>query len=275
MTSRYEKRFADIKAKMGKTFMPFTVLGWPDRGASLALIKQMIDGGASALELGFAFSDPVADGPLIQKADFDTLASGFTVDMALALIAEVRAYDAEIPIGVLIYYNLILAHGPEKFFQDARAAGIDGVLVADLPVDSASEIAPFAQANDIAQIFLVSPVTADQRLDLITSKASGFIYLLSRLGVTGTAARSASSDQTLAALVKRIKSRTTVPVIAGFGVSSPSDAAVMFAAGCDGVISGSKIIELAASPDGAAKLDHFYKAMLAAASYDTEPKALS
>jgi tryptophan synthase alpha chain len=275
MTSRYEKRFAAVSAKKGKTFMPFTVLGWPDRQASLALIKQMIDSGASALELGFAFSDPVADGPLIQKADFDTLASGFTVDMGLELIAEIRAYDNEIPIGVLIYYNLILAHGPEKFFQDAKAAGIDGILVADLPIDSAAELTPHAQANDIAQIFLVSPVTADQRLDLITAKASGFIYLLSRLGVTGTAARSATSDQSLSALVKRIKARTGVPIIAGFGVSSPSDAEVMFAAGCDGVISGSKIIELAARPDGIAQLEQFYKAMLAAASYDTEPKALS
>lgn len=117
MTSRYKKRFAELRAINCKAFMPFTVLGWPDRERSLALIKEMIDCGVSALELGFAFSDPVADGPLIQRADFETLANGFTLEQGLDLVAEVRRYDNEIPIGVLIYYNLILAHGAERFLK--------------------------------------------------------------------------------------------------------------------------------------------------------------
>ena len=270
MTNRYKKRFAELTKADKKMFMPFTVLGWPDAASSLTLIKQMIDAGASALELGFAFSDPVADGPLIQHADFETLSAGFTVSQGLELIAAVRKYDADIPIGVLVYYNLILAHGTQKFFEDAQTSGIDGILVADLPIDSAAEIAPYAKANNIDQIFLVAPVTSDKRLDLIASQASGFIYLLSRLGVTGTEARSAQADQSLTGLVGRIKSRTQVPVIAGFGISSADNARVMFAAGCDGVISGSKIIELAAKPDGSAQLQEFYKTMLQAASYDTE-----
>jgi tryptophan synthase alpha chain len=260
--NRYKKRFAALKEQNKKAFMPFTVLGWPDRQKSLAMIKQMIDSGASALELGFAFSDPVADGPLIQKADFDTLASGFTVTQGLELIAEVRAHDGEIPIGVLVYYNLILAHGTEKFFADAKKAGIDGILIADLPVDSAAEVEPFARANNIDLIYLVSPVTAPERIKLIASRAGGFIYLLSRLGVTGTKARSDSADKTLGALVAQIKQHTAIPIMAGFGISSPDNARAMYAANCDGVITGSKVIELASQKDGATQLERFYKEML-------------
>jgi tryptophan synthase alpha chain len=275
MTSRYKQRFAELKAINCKAFMPFTVLGWPDPKTSLALIQQMIEAGVSALELGFAFSDPVADGPLIQKADFETLSQGFTVTDGLDLLGEVRKLDAQIPIGVLIYYNLVLAHGAERFFQDAAKAGIDGVLVADLPVDSASEIAPFAQECGIDQIFLVSPVTAEKRLDLITSKASGFIYLLSRLGVTGTGQRSEAGDRGLSTVVSEIKARTGVPVMAGFGISSADNARAMYEAGCDGVISGSKVIELAAKPDGTQQLEEFYRAMLSASSCDSEPDKTS
>jgi tryptophan synthase alpha chain len=271
MTNRYKKRFAELKAINCKAFMPFTVLGWPDPKTSLTMIQQMIDCGVSALELGFAFSDPVADGPLIQNADFETLSNGFTVAQGLELIGEVRKYDAAIPIGILIYYNLVLAHGVERFFEDAAKAGVDGVLVADLPIDSADEIAPYLAANGIDQIFLVSPVTAAKRLDLITSKASGFIYLLSRLGVTGTGQRSHEDDRELGAIVKEIKARTNVPVMAGFGISSAANASAMYEAGCDGAISGSKVIELAAKPDGPAQLEQFYKAMLSASSADNKP----
>jgi tryptophan synthase alpha chain len=273
MTSRYKKRFAELQAINCKAFMPFTVLGWPDRERSLALIKQMIDCGVSALELGFAFSDPVADGPLIQKADFETLANGFTVAQGLDLCAEVRRYDNEIPIGVLIYYNLVLAHGIETFFAEAASAGIDGVLVADLPVDSADEIAPYAESNNIDQIFLVSPVTAPKRLDLITSKAGGFIYLLSRLGVTGTGQRSDEKDRGLSKIVGEIKSRTDVPVMAGFGISSAANATAMYDVGCDGVISGSKVIELAAKSDSDTQLREFYKAMLNASSHESKSRS--
>jgi tryptophan synthase alpha chain len=139
-----------------------------------------------------------------------------------------------------------------------------------LPVDSADEIAPFAQANGIDQIFLVSPVTTQKRLDLITSKAAGFIYLLSRLGVTGTGDRSASDDRGLSEIVAAVKARTDVPVMAGFGISSAANAKAMYAAGCDGVISGSKVIDLAAKADGEQQLEQFYTSMLNASSYDSE-----
>jgi len=272
MTSRYKTRFAELKAINCKAFMPFTVLGWPERTTSLNLIKQMIDSGVSALELGFAFSDPVADGPLIQQADYETLSQGFTVEQGLDLIKEIRDYDKDIPVGVLVYYNLVLAHGVERFFVDAAAAGIDGVLIADLPIDSAEEVAPYARANDIDLIYLVSPVTAGQRLDLITSKAAGFIYLLSRLGVTGTGQRSAANDRTLGALVQEIKNRTSVPVMAGFGISSPANAEAMYAAGVDGVITGSKVIEMAAKSGAAAHLEEFYREMLKVSSGDNTAK---
>ncbi|MBS1996637.1 MAG: tryptophan synthase subunit alpha [Cyanobacteria bacterium SZAS LIN-2] len=264
MSNRYKKRFEELKQNNLKAFMPFTVLGWPDPKTSFDMIKQMIEAGASALELGFAFSDPVADGPSIQRADFETLAYGFTVAQGLDLIKDVRNYDGEIPIGVLIYYNLILAHGPEAFFKDAAAAGIDGVLIADLPVDSSGEVEELAAANGIDLIFLISPVTSPERMDLITKKAAGFIYLLSRLGVTGTHERSQDGDRALAKTVAAIKERTSLPVMAGFGISNATNAGAMYKIGCDGVITGSKIIELASRADAETKLQEFYKSILAA-----------
>ena len=134
MNSRYHVRFEQLREKNSKAFIPFTVLGWPDANKSLAIIEQMIKSGVSALELGIAFSDPVADGPIIQSATYETISSGFSVNDAFKLIVQVRKLDKDIPIGILVYFNTVLAKGIEKFFSLAKEAGVDGVLIADLPL---------------------------------------------------------------------------------------------------------------------------------------------
>src|SRR5262249_43007366 len=179
MQNRYEARFSQLRDAGKKAFIPFTLLGWPDREKSLEIIKLMIASGASALELGWAFSDPIADGPVIQRAAFETLALGFTVSDALSLIKEVRELDSEIPIGLLVYYNMVLAQGVESFFSRAKEVGVDGVLVADVPPESADEITPTAHKHGVCPIFIVSPLTTEERLAMIVQHASGFLYAVS------------------------------------------------------------------------------------------------
>ncbi len=231
MTSRYKIRFEQLSQNNSKAFIPFTVLGWPDVNKSLTIIEQMIKSGVSALELGIAFSDPVADGPVIQKATFETISSGFSVNDAFKLISQVRKLDQNIPIGILVYFNTVLAKGIEKFFALAKGAGVDGILIADLPPENAAEVLPAAQATGIDLIFIVSPVTNQDRLNKILTHASGFLYLVSRLGVTGTAERSNSKDLELKNLIQQTKSMTHLPICAGFGISSVADAQSMFTLG--------------------------------------------
>ncbi len=276
MTSRYETRFTQLAKNNQRAFIPFTILGSPDKTRSIKLIDQMIKSGASALELGIAFSDPIADGPILQAAAFETISSGFSVDDAFALLSEVRSLDQNIPIGILVYFNIVLAKGIENFFARAKNAGVDGVLIADLPADSADEIVPAARKAGIDLIFLISPVTPKERLAKIISQASGFLYLISRLGVTGTVERSHSKDLQLKELIQEIRTKTKLPICAGFGISTPADAQSMFAAGTDGVITASQIIKMIQTQgmeNSSASLNKFYAEMLATCS--SSAKALS
>lgn len=247
MQTRYDARFSRLRAAGKKAFIPFTLLGWPDRSTSLEIIKLMIESGASALELGWAFSDPIADGPVIQRAAFETLALGFSVNDALGLIEEVRRLDDEIPIGLLVYYNMVLAQGIESFFARSKAAGVDGVLVADVPPESADEITPAARKHGIAPIFIVSPLTTEERLELIVEQAGGFLYAVSRLGITGTEER---YDEQLQNMIDRVRRKTDLPLCIGFGISTPDQAKSMLAIGADGVITGSRIIQLVEGAGG-------------------------
>lgn len=244
MRNRYDVRFEKLRSQKEKAFIPFTVLGWPDADKSFNVVKTMIECGVSALELGIAFSDPVADGPIIQKAAFETIDSGFKVSDALELVRRIRSFNDEIPIGLLVYYNLMLAMGVEKFFSKAKECGVDGVLIADLPVECADEIEPLAKAHGIATIFIVSPLTTPDRLGAIFKSAGGFLYLVSRLGVTGTGERLSEKDSRLKGLIESIKCRSQLPILAGFGISRPEHARQMFELGVDGVITGSRIVEL-------------------------------
>jgi tryptophan synthase alpha chain len=233
----YKQVFSELKHA---AVIPFFVIGDPDYKTSLKIVKSAIDAGADILELGIPFSDPIADGPTIQKADIRSLAGGMTVKKALKFIAEIKKYK-DIPIGLLMYYNLIFQYGTEKFFRDCYKAGVNSVLVADLSIDDANEILSPAKKAGLDTVFMVTPNTTKERLKLIASKTTGFIYAVSLLGVTGSRKTLSTS---VTGLISRIKKETNVPVCVGFGISSPEHAAKVAKSGADGVIVGSKIVSL-------------------------------
>ena len=233
----YKEVFAELKRA---AVIPFFVIGDPDYKTSLAIVKKAIDAGADILELGIPFSDPIADGPTIQKADVRSLKHGMTVKKALAFIKEIKKHK-DIPIGLLMYYNLIFQYGTEKFFRDFHKAGVNSVLVADLSVDDADEVVGPARNAGLDTVFMVTPNTGQERLKVIASKTTGFIYAVSLLGVTGTRAKLSGSVK---GLVTRIKNQTNSPVCVGFGISKPEHAAEVAKAGADGVIIGSKIVSI-------------------------------
>ncbi len=233
----YKETFARLNRA---ALIPFFVIGDPDFDTSLAVVKAAIDAGADVLELGIPFSDPIADGPTIQKADIRSLSAGMTVQKALEFIKQVTDYKP-IPIGLLVYYNLVYQYGTEKFLKDFKAAGGSSVLVADLSIDDADEIAIPAKDAGLETVFMVTPVTPDERAKHIAEKTTGFIYTVSLLGVTG--ARESLSDM-VRPLVTRLKQLTDVPVCVGFGISTPQQAKEIASAGADGVIIGSRIVRM-------------------------------
>jgi tryptophan synthase alpha chain len=261
----YSQVFSELTAKNRTALIPFFVVGDPDFDTSLALVKKAVDAGADILELGIPFSDPIADGPTIQKADIRALGSGMNVTRARQFIAKVKDY-ADIPIGLLMYYNLVFHYGPEKFFSDFHQAGVNSVLVADLSIDDADEIMQPAVSAGLDTVFMVTPNTDPDRMRLIASKTTGFIYTVSLLGVTGS--REELSD-TVDGLVGRLKKLTNVPVCVGFGISKPEHAATIARAGADGVIIGSKIVGLIES-----NLADKEKAVAEISTFLTEVKAV-
>ena len=233
----YKQTFNELKTS---TLIPFFVIGDPDFDTSLEIIKTAIDAGADILELGVPFSDPIADGPTIQKADIRALNAGMNIQKALQLITKIKQYK-DIPIGLLMYYNLIYKYGIEKFFADFHAAGVNSVLIADLSIDDADEVLPAIQKSGMDTVFMATPITTDDRMKFIAEKTTGFIYTVSLLGVTGS--RDSLSDK-VSPLIQKLKSITDVPVCVGFGVSKPEHAAQIASAGADGVIIGSRIVKM-------------------------------
>ncbi len=236
----YKDVFAELKQANRAALIPFFVVGDPDFDASLSVVKAAIDGGADILELGIPFSDPIADGPTIQKADIRSLSSGMTVARALEFIRQVKAYK-DIPIGLLMYYNLVYQYGTEKFFRDFHDAGVNSVLIADLSIDDADEITGPASSAGLETVFMVTPNTTQQRMELVASRTTGFIYTVSLLGVTGSRESLSSSVE---GLVAKLKGLTDVPVCVGFGISKPEHAVAVASAGADGVIIGSRIVKV-------------------------------
>ena len=234
----YRDVFSELSQQGHAALIPFFVIGDPDFDTSLAVVKAAIDAGADILELGIPFSDPIADGPTIQKADIRAVRSGMNVHRALDFIKQVKAYR-DIPIGLLMYYNLITHYGIERFFQDFHSAGVNSVLVADLSIDDADEVLGPAQAAGLDTVFMVTPVTAPERMKRIAAQTTGFIYTVSLLGVTGS--RDALSGA-VEGLVHQLKSLADVPVCVGFGISKPEHARAVANAGADGAIIGSRIV---------------------------------
>jgi tryptophan synthase alpha chain len=236
----YKQAFSELKEQNRTALIPFFVVGDPDFDMSLDIVKTAIDAEADILELGIPFSDPIADGPTIQKADIRAMKSGMSVAKALEFVRKVKDHK-DVPIGLLMYYNLVYQYGTEKFFSDFHQAGVNSVLVADLSIDDADEIMGPAVSVGLDTVFMVTPVTGSERMKLIASKTTGFIYTVSVLGVTGS--RAELSD-TVGGLVGKLKGLTDVPVCVGFGISKPEHAATIARAGADGVIIGSKIVGL-------------------------------
>ena len=236
----YKQLFSELSELKRAALIPFFVIGDPDFDTSVRIVKTAIDAGADVLELGIPFSDPIADGPTIQKADIRARNSGMSVAKALEFTRKVKDYK-DIPIGLLMYYNLIYQYGTEKFFSDFYQAGVNSVLVADLSIDDADEIIPAATSAGLDTVFMVTPNTDTERMKLIVSKTTGFIYTVSLLGVTGS--REKLSD-VVEELVGKLKKLTSVPICVGFGISKAEHAASVASAGADGVIIGSKIVGL-------------------------------
>lgn len=236
----YQQAFAELKKQSRAALIPFFVIGDPDFDASLTIVKAAVDAGADILELGIPFSDPIADGPTIQKADIRAMRSGMNLGKALDFIRKVKAHK-DIPIGLLMYYNLIQQYGVGRFFQDFHDAGVNSVLVADLSIDDADEVTEPARAAGLDTVFMVTPNTEPGRMKRIAATTTGFIYTVSLLGVTGS--RTALSS-TVEGLVRKLKGLTSVPVCVGFGVSTPEHAKAIADAGADGVIIGSKLVAM-------------------------------
>jgi tryptophan synthase alpha chain len=217
--------------------MPYFTLGYPDRETSLAVIEAIAPF-ADLLELGIPFSDPLADGPTIQHSTQVALERGTTSRDCLAMVADLRRGGVAVPILFLGYYNPILAYGETAFVTDAAAAGVDGLIVPDLPPEEAGPLATAAQAAGIVLIHFLAPTSSPERIQLVTQTATGFIYMVAVTGVTGARAEISGALETF---VRRVQLQTDVPIAVGFGVSTPSQAATI-AGYADGIIVGSALI---------------------------------
>ncbi|HCB2271853.1 TPA: tryptophan synthase subunit alpha [Citrobacter koseri] len=238
---RYENLFAQLKDRKEGAFVPFVTLGDPSVEQSLNIIDTLIEAGADALELGIPFSDPLADGPTIQEATLRAFAAGVTPTQCFEMLALIRQKHPTIPIGLLMYANLVFSKGIDEFYAQCEKVGVDSVLVADVPVE---ESAPFRQAAlryNVAPIFICPPNADDDLLRQIASYGRGYTYLLSRAGVTGAENRAALP---LHHLVEKLKEYNAAPPLQGFGISSPEQVTGAIEAGAAGAISGSAIVKL-------------------------------
>lgn len=221
-------------------FIGFTVAGDPDRDTSIRAAMALIEAGTDILELGVPFSDPVADGPTIQKADERALASGTTVDTVFEIVRQIRTKSG-VPVVLLAYYNMVYHRGIDRFYREAREAGVDGILIADMPVEESDEVYKAALRHYIDPIFLITQTTSGERIQKIAARSRGYLYLVAVLGVTGV--RNTVSAEALD-LVKRVRKYTKVPLALGFGISTPAHAKTCALAGADGVIVGSAIVDI-------------------------------
>ena len=233
--------FQRLSAKKEGAFVPFVTLGDPTPELSLKIIDTLVAGGADALELGIPFSDPLADGPTIQGATLRAFAAGTTVAQCFEILAAVRQKYPELPMGLLMYANLVFSKGIDNFYAQCEAVGVDSVLVADVPVE---ESAPFRQAamrHNVAPIFICPPNADDNLLREIASHGRGYTYLLSRAGVTGAENR---ASQPLNHLIEKLSEYHAAPPLQGFGISEASQVREAIAAGAAGAISGSAIVKI-------------------------------
>jgi tryptophan synthase alpha chain len=247
MTTRIDRRFAQLKTEGRAALVTFLTAGDPDPETSLALLRAIPAAGADVVELGMPFTDPMADGPAIQLSSQRALKAGQTLKKTLAMVRAFRQADDATPLVLMGYYNPIYIYGVDRFLRDAKSAGVDGLIVVDLPPEEDEELCLPALKAGMNFIRLATPTTDDKRLPAVLANTSGFVYYVSITGITGAAM---ADPAKVTAAVTRIKRHTKLPVAVGFGVRTAEQAAVI-AAGADGVVVGSALVNaLKASLDG-------------------------
>ncbi|MBS0847215.1 tryptophan synthase subunit alpha [Citrobacter sp. JGM124] len=238
---RYHQLFKQLQEKKEGAFVPFVTLGDPGPELSLRIIDALVEGGADALELGIPFSDPLADGPTIQNANLRAFAAGVTPAQCFEMLTLVRQKYPDLPIGLLMYANLVFSPGVEAFYAKCAAVGVDSVLVADVPVEESEVFRNAALHHDVAPIFICPPNGDDALLRDIASRGRGYTYLVSRAGVTGAESR---AQLPLHHLIEKLTEYHAAPALLGFGISEPSQVREAIKAGAAGAISGSAIVKI-------------------------------
>ncbi|MGC2776646.1 MAG: tryptophan synthase subunit alpha [Bradyrhizobium sp.] len=239
MTSRMDARFAQLKTEGRSAFVTFVMAGDPDPETSLAIVKALPQAGADIIEIGMPFTDPMADGPSIQAAGLRALKAGMTLKKTLQLVRSFRESDAATPIVLMGYYNPIYIYGVDRFLDDAKTAGVDGLIIVDLPPEEDTELCIPALKAGLNFIRLATPTTDDKRLPAVLANTSGFVYYVSITGITGAATADSSA---VGAAVARIKRHTALPVCVGFGIRTPETARAI-AAHADGAVVGTALVD--------------------------------
>ncbi|MBV7332136.1 tryptophan synthase subunit alpha [Chloroflexi bacterium TSY] len=233
--------FKELNRSGKAAFMPYHAMGYPTRAKSLEVIQTLAAEGADLFEIGIPFSDPLADGPTIQAATYTALMQGTTTTDSLAMVRELRERGVEQPFCAMVYYNPIYAYGIERFVQDGMEAGIDGLIVPDLPPEEAEEIETACRKAGLATSYLVAPTSTDERIKLVTDHCSGFVYIVSVVGITGARRE---VPPTLTGFVERVRRHTDLPLAVGFGIGTGEQAATV-AEIAEGVIVGSALVKAA------------------------------
>ena len=240
--------------------IPYIMAGDPDIAATERLVQVLVDAGASAVELGVPFSDPIADGPINQRAGLRAMAQGMAIRPALDLVARLRE-RTQVPLLIMTYYNLVLRYGPGNFARDAASAGLDGLITADLPPDSAGDLIAEAGRAGLATVFMAAPTSTPERIRAVAASSTGFVYCVSRTGVTGVRG---ALPEGLPELIARIRAATSAPICVGFGISRAAQAREV-AKVADGVIVGSALVQMIEdAPRDTARVGAFVRDLAAA-----------
>lgn len=259
--NRIDAKFKELQSKGEKAFISFITSGDPTLDITEELVLELEKAGSDIIEFGVPYSDPLADGPVNQEAAQRALLNDVTIEDILARVKHLRE-STEIPILLFTYYNPVLVYGHEKLAHDAKEAGVDGILCVDLPPEEAEEYEKAFSNAGLATVFLLAPTSTDDRVELIAKHSTGFIYYVSRTGVTG---EQQSIDKSVRPMVKKIKEHTDIPVAVGFGISTPEQAKEIASYG-DGVVVGSAIVrmvgELGDTPETAKKVGAFVKTLV-------------
>ncbi|OBT12046.1 tryptophan synthase subunit alpha [Vibrio sp. UCD-FRSSP16_10] len=238
---RYAALFERLEAKSQGAFVPFVTIGDPNPEQSLRIMQTLAKAGADALELGIPFSDPLADGPTIQGANIRALDSKTTPSICFDLISQIRAQYPDMPIGLLVYANLVFANGIEHFYQACANAGVDSVLIADVPTGESKEFNAAAKKAGVHAIFIAPPTATDETLKEVSELGGGYTYLLSRAGVTGAETK---ANMPVDHMLERLAKFDAPPALLGFGISQPEQVASAINAGAAGAISGSAVVKI-------------------------------